>query len=309
VHDDDAITAFEQRQQRPTHEWYTKPLASGRKERTPWAKCASSPAYKGSNTLREYQLEGLNWLSFCWHTKVNSILADEMGLGKTIQSVSLLNYLFEKQGVWGPYLVVAPLSTLPHWQRELESWTKLNTVIYHGSKEARQAILQHEWWFEDDATGGRSKKGAQLHKFNVLLTTYEMVNLPYAPGEPHLASTHWRCLVVDEAHRLKNSDSKLNQELEKFTTDHMLLLTGTPLQNNPTELYSLLHVASPAEFPSFEAFEGRFGDLSTKKNVEKLHAAMRPYFLRRMKADVEKSVPPKEEIVVQVELTSTQKQW
>jgi SNF2 family DNA or RNA helicase len=89
----------------------------------------------------------------------------------------------------------------------------------------------------------------------------------------------------------------------------MLLLTGTPLQNNPTELYSLLHVASPAEFPSFEAFEGRFGDLSTKKNVEKLHAAMRPYFLRRMKADVEKSVPPKEEIVVQVELTSTQKQW
>ena len=116
MHDDDAITAFEQRQQRPTHEWYTKPLASGRKERTPWAKCASSPAYKGSNTLREYQLEGLNWLSFCWHTKVNSILADEMGLGKTIQSVSLLNYLFEKQGVWGPYLVVAPLSTLPHWQ-------------------------------------------------------------------------------------------------------------------------------------------------------------------------------------------------
>ena len=69
------------------------------------------------------------------------------------------------------YLPRMTSDCLPH-QRELESWTKLNTVIYHGSKEARQAILQHEWWFEDDATGGRSKKGAQLHKFNVLLTTY-----------------------------------------------------------------------------------------------------------------------------------------
>lgn len=135
--------------------------------------------------------------------------------------------------------MVAPLSTLGHWQRELESWTEMNTIIYHGSREARQNILQHEWWF--DQGGGGKKGGHRLHKFNVLLTTYEMINLPYAPNEPHLSSTHWRCMVVDEAHRLKNPDSKLTKELEQFSMDHMLLLTGTPLQNNPTELYTLLH--------------------------------------------------------------------
>ena len=102
VAEDDAITEFESRQRLPTREEWVKPLKAGRTERSKWAKHASSPAYKGGNKLRAYQLEGLNWLSFCWHKKDNSILADEMGLGKTVQSVSLLHYLFSTQGVWGP---------------------------------------------------------------------------------------------------------------------------------------------------------------------------------------------------------------
>ena len=307
VAEDEAIAAFERTSQPPTLKQHTAPLGLGRKPRSEWVKFEASPSYRDGNQLRPYQLEGLNWLSFCWHRGYNSILADEMGLGKTVQTVSLLHYLHVQQGVWGPFIVIAPLSTLGHWQRELASWTQLNTIVYHGNAAARQNILTHEWWFAPQP--GARRMAQPLHKFNVLLITYEMINLPYAHNEPHLASTHWRCLVVDEAHRLKNAESKLTRELEQFTFDHMLLLTGTPLQNNPGELYTLLHFLQPAEFPSPEAFKERYGELSTQKAVERLHTAMRPFFLRRMKADVEKSVPPKEEIIVQVELTAIQKQW
>ncbi|KAL3898148.1 MAG: hypothetical protein SGPRY_012903, partial [Prymnesium sp.] len=251
-----------------------------------------------------------------------------MGLGKTVQTVSLLHYLHEKQvrrgkrggsrgllglpfpytladspqGLWGPFLVVAPLSTLPHWQREVESWTHMNVVVYHGNAAAR---------------------ARRLHKFNVIITTFEMININTAPGEPTLGSLHWRALVVDEAHRLKNAESKerlvaltpqlsdvqLLTTLKTFSFEHLVLLTGTPLQNNPSELYTLLNFLQPAEFPSEEDWSRRFGDLQNKTQVEKLNSAMRPYLLRRMKADVEKSVPPKEETVVEVELTSVQKQY
>jgi SNF2 family DNA or RNA helicase len=173
--------------------------------------------------------------------------------------------------------VIAPLSTLGHWQRELQGWTGLNTIVYHGNKEARQAIYNHEWYF-DHAVGDRrsnsgvggsvraaalltfqmfdllfeqggGRKGGVLHKVNVVLTTYEMINLPAAPGEPHLAGEHWPAIVIDEAHRLKNADSKLTRELEQFRFDHVVLLTGTPLQNNPGELFTLIHFIQPVEFP------------------------------------------------------------
>ena len=112
-----------------------------------------------------------------------------------------------------------------------------------GNTQARQKILEYEWWFDDAAGNGRRKKGARLHKVNVVLCTPEMVNLPAGPGEPSLAQTHWRCLVVDE--RIVEPD-QFNRELEAFRYDHMLLLTGTPLQNNPQELFSLIHFSSRA---------------------------------------------------------------
>ena len=94
-----------------------------------------------------------------------------------------------------------------------------------------------------------------------------------------------------------------------FSYDHMVLLTGTPLQNNLSELYALLHFLDHNSFPSLDDWERRFGGCATRKDAEKLNEAMRPFVLRRMKADVEKSVPPKEETVVHVELTAVQKQW
>lgn len=99
---------------------------------TAWVKLEESPIYKSNNILRPYQLEGLNWLLFSWYNGHNCILADEMGLGKTIQSLTFVDAVY-KYGIRGPFLIIAPLSTIPNWQREFESWTDMNVVVYHGS--------------------------------------------------------------------------------------------------------------------------------------------------------------------------------
>lgn len=99
---------------------------------TAWVKLEESPVYKNNNILRPYQLEGLNWLLFSWYNGHNCILADEMGLGKTIQSLTFVDAVY-KYGIRGPFLIIAPLSTIPNWQREFESWTDMNVVVYHGS--------------------------------------------------------------------------------------------------------------------------------------------------------------------------------
>ena len=115
--------------------------------------------------------------------------------------------------------MIAPLSTLGHWQRELEAWSHLNVEVYHGNAAARQVMLQHEWWFDGGGGGGRRGQGqgpSAMYKFNVVVTTYEMINLAAAPNEPSLSSMHWRCLVVDEAHRLKNAKSQLLGALEGY---------------------------------------------------------------------------------------------
>merc|ERR1711862_166312 len=127
-----------------------KPPASAIREKarpkpSAWKKYEESPNYKGDHKLRSYQLEGLNWLTFCWYNNRNSILADEMGLGKTVQTVSVINHLFEKEKMHGPFLIIAPLITVPHWQREFEGWTNMNTLVYHGNSDSRQMIRDYEW--------------------------------------------------------------------------------------------------------------------------------------------------------------------
>jgi chromodomain-helicase-DNA-binding protein 7 len=175
--------------------------------------------YRNDNQLRSYQLEGLNWLIFCWHQRRGCLLADEMGLGKTVQTITFLEHLQRVEGVRGPFLIVVPLSTLPHWQREIEGWTELNVVLYQGNKINRQAIREYEWFYP----------GTQTLKFHILLTTYEML---LAEDWTELAKIHWRVAVIDEAQRLKNQNSKLLQHLKQLQLEHRVLLTGTPIQNN-----------------------------------------------------------------------------
>uniref|UniRef100_A0A8B9DPC9 DNA helicase n=1 Tax=Anser cygnoides TaxID=8845 RepID=A0A8B9DPC9_ANSCY len=135
-----------------------------------WKKLELSHEYKNHNQLREYQLEGVNWLLFNWYNRRNCILADEMGLGKTIQSIAFLQEVYNV-GIRGPFLVIAPLSTITNWEREFNTWTEMNSIVYHGSLASRQMIQQYEMYCKDSR--GRLIPGA--YKFDALITTFEMI--------------------------------------------------------------------------------------------------------------------------------------
>uniref|UniRef100_A0A9J8BIC1 Chromodomain helicase DNA binding protein 7 n=1 Tax=Cyprinus carpio carpio TaxID=630221 RepID=A0A9J8BIC1_CYPCA len=274
-----------------------------RVERPPasdWQKSESSREYKNGNALREYQLEGVNWLLFNWYNTRNCILADEMGLGKTIQSITFLYEIYLK-GIHSPFLVIAPLSTIPNWEREFRTWTELNVVVYHGSQASRKTIQAYEMYYRDSQ--GRVIKGA--YKFHAIITTFEMI----LTDCPELRSVPWRCVIIDEAHRLKNRNCKLLEGLKMMDMEHKVLLTGTPLQNTVEELFSLLNFLEPDRFPSESTFMQEFGDLKTEEQVQKLQGILKPMMLRRLKEDVEKNLAPKEETIIEVELTNVQKKY
>ncbi|KAM4728449.1 chromodomain-helicase-DNA-binding protein 8 isoform 2-T2 [Anableps anableps] len=273
---------------------------SARPPASSWKKLEETREYKNGNTLREYQLEGVNWLLFNWYNRQNCILADEMGLGKTIQSITLLSEVYAA-GVQGPFLVIAPLSTITNWEREFTTWTDMNAIVYHGSLASRQMIQQYEMYCKDDK--GHLIPGA--YKFDALITTFEMV----LSDCPELREISWRCVIIDEAHRLKNRNCKLLDSLKMLDLEHKVLLTGTPLQNTVEELFSLLHFLEPAQFPSEIEFLREFGDLKTEEQVQKLQSILKPMMLRRLKEDVEKNLAPKQETIIEVELTDIQKKY
>ncbi|KAM9510012.1 chromodomain-helicase-DNA-binding protein 9-like isoform 1-T10 [Guaruba guarouba] len=265
-----------------------------------WKKIEQSREYKNGNQLREYQLEGLNWLLFNWYNRQNCILADEMGLGKTIQSITFL-YEILLAGIRGPFLIIAPLSTITNWEREFRTWTDLNVVVYHGSMISRQMIQQYEMYFRDSQ--GCIIRGT--YRFQAIITTFEII----LGGCPELNAIEWRCVIIDEAHRLKNKNCKLLEGLKLMNLEHKVLLTGTPLQNTVEELFSLLHFLEPLRFPAESTFMQEFGDLKTEEQVQKLQAILKPMMLRRLKEDVEKKLAPKEETIIEVELTNIQKKY
>mmetsp|Transcript_14219 Transcript_14219/g.29472 ORF Transcript_14219/g.29472 Transcript_14219/m.29472 type:complete len:2502 (-) Transcript_14219:1540-9045(-) len=261
--------------------------------------------------LRSYQLEGVNWLLFNWWNKRSCVLADEMGLGKTIQSTAFLRALQtnENTQIRGPFLIVAPLSLAGQWQSELASWAPdMNVVLYHGSEKARNFLVQEEFYYKEPfvtkAVAAKMKK-AHVTKFDVLITTYEIMLKESAV----LSKLHWKVLIVDEAHRLKNHTSRLFDELASVPRDHCVLLTGTPIANATEELWALLHFANPQAFDDREDFLGKFGQMTDAQQVNELHALLRPFLLRRVKEDVEKSLPPKEETILEVTLTPIQKAY
>lgn len=280
----------------PKSEWKTKK----RPHPDQWKALDESPRYKGGNSLRPYQLEGLNWLRYSWYKGNNCILADEMGLGKTIQSLTFVHSVFE-YGIRGPFLVIAPLSTIPNWQREFEGWTEMNVIVYHGSATSRQMIQDYEVFYRYE----NGKYIKDITKFNVLITTFEMIVTDYQDLKPF----NWRACVIDEAHRLKNRNCKLLEGLRQLNLEHRVLLSGTPLQNNVNELFSLLNFLEPSQFSSNDDFLREFGSLKTESEVLKLQALLKPMMLRRLKDDVEKSLAPKEETIVEVELTNIQKKY
>ncbi|KAH0628551.1 hypothetical protein JD844_009885 [Phrynosoma platyrhinos] len=261
-------------------------------------------------TLHPYQLEGLNWLRFSWAQGTDTILADEMGLGKTVQTAVFLYSLYKEGHSKGPFLVSAPLSTIINWEREFEMWAPdMYVVTYVGDKDSRAIIRENEFSFEDNAIRGgkkasRMKKEASV-KFHVLLTSYELITIDMAI----LGSIDWACLIVDEAHRLKNNQSKFFRVLNGYSLQHKLLLTGTPLQNNLEELFHLLNFLTPERFHNLEGFLEEFADIAKEDQIKKLHDMLGPHMLRRLKADVFKNMPSKTELIVRVELSPMQKKY
>lgn len=280
----------------PKEKWKFKKRPSAEQ----WVQLKESPLYKGGNTLRPYQLEGLNWLLFSWHNNRNCILADEMGLGKTIQSLTFVNSVWE-YGIRGPFLIIAPLSTIPNWQREFEGWTEMNVVVYHGSQQSKSMLQEYEFYYKNE----QGEPIKEITKFNVLITTFEIIVTDFQ----ELKSFNWRICVIDEAHRLKNRNCKLLEGLRQLHLEHRVLLSGTPLQNNVNELFSLLNFLEPSQFSSSDAFLNEFGQLKTESEVLKLQALLKPMMLRRLKEDVEKTLAPKEETIIEVELTNIQKKY
>ncbi|KAL0268514.1 UNVERIFIED_CONTAM: hypothetical protein PYX00_010429 [Menopon gallinae] len=258
--------------------------------------------------LHEYQMEGLNWLRYSWGQGIDTILADEMGLGKTIQTITFLYSLYKEGHCKGPFLVSAPLSTIINWEREFETWAPdFYVVTYVGDKDSRAVIRENELSFEEGAVRGNkaSRIKASSIKFNVLLTSYELVSIDAAC----LGSIDWAVLVVDEAHRLKSNQSKFFRVLAGYNISYKLLLTGTPLQNNLEELFHLLNFMCRDKFSDLAAFQNEFADISKEEQVTKLHDLLGPHMLRRLKADVLKNMPAKSEFIVRVELSPMQKKY
>lgn len=265
-------------------------------------------------TMRPYQLEGLNWMIRLRANGLNGILADEMGLGKTLQSISMLAYLHEFLNISGPHLVLVPKTTLSNWLNEFAKWLPaLRVVKFHGTKEERAetgaAVLDGVSITNDRK---RRRKVINQHEgrtWDVIVTTYEVANLEKAT----LSKLAWRFLVVDEAHRIKNENAQLSKTVRQLSVENRLLITGTPLQNNLHELWALLNFLLPDIFASSERFDEVFDlqivDADAKKSIiEQLHKLLRPFVLRRLKHDVEKSLPPKSETILFTAMSASQRE-
>ncbi|KAF2401763.1 hypothetical protein EJ06DRAFT_528919 [Trichodelitschia bisporula] len=277
---------------------------------TPRPNKTEVPSLLLRGTLREYQHDGLDWLAKLYTGSRNGILADEMGLGKTIQTIALLAHLAVHHEVWGPHLIVVPTSVMLNWEMEFKKWCPgFKILTYYGDQNERKK--KREGWMNDDL-------------WNVCITSYQLI----LQDAQAFKRRSWHYLVLDEAHNIKNFQTQRWQTLLTFKTHSRLLLTGTPLQNNLQELWSLLYFLMPAGldgsggFADLERFlnsmkkpadqildQGRQKlDAEAQSRVNKLHEVLRPFLLRRLKAEVEKQMPGKYEHIVYCRLSKRQRQ-
>ncbi|AJU35660.1 APG_G0017830.mRNA.1.CDS.1 [Saccharomyces cerevisiae] len=264
--------------------------------------------------LKPYQLEGLNWLITLYENGLNGILADEMGLGKTVQSIALLAFIYEMD-TKGPFLVTAPLSTLDNWMNEFAKFAPdLPVLKYYGTNGYKERSAKLKNFFKQHGGTG------------IVITSYEII----LRDTDLIMSQNWKFLIVDEGHRLKNINCRLIKELKKINTSNRLLLTGTPLQNNLAELWSLLNFIMPDIFADFEIFNKWFdfdslnlgsgsnsealnkliNDELQKNLISNLHTILKPFLLRRLKKVVLANIlPPKREYIINCPMTSAQEKF
>ena len=272
-------------------------------------KIVRQPRMLTAGTLRDYQLVSLQWMISLYNNRLNGILADEMGLGKTVQVCALIAYLWESKQNYGPHLIIVPNAVIVNWKSEIKLWLKNMAAVYYvGGREERAKIFAEQ---------------VLPLKFNVLVTTYEFIMRDRAK----LSKINWQYAIIDEAQRLKDREGRLSRDLDRFRCNRRLLLTGTPLQNDLNELWSLLNLLLPQVFDNAKIFQQWFGDNGGKKAssaanlanlggadaaseedwmekekkiivVSRLHQILEPFMLRRLVQDVERKLPPKVTVAV-----------
>jgi superfamily II DNA or RNA helicase len=239
-------------------------------------------------TLRSYQAEGLAWLQALREASLGGVLADDMGLGKTLQTIAHLVTEVESGRADGPSLVVVPTSLVDNWARELRRFAPgLRLAVYHGPK--REAVV------------------SDLSTAHVVITTYPVL----IRDQPVLIDRSFYYVILDEAQAIKNHRSQVSAAVKLLTSRYRLCLSGTPVENNLEELWSIFDFVMPSLFGRITSFKGRFlrpiergGD---KTRLLALRARIEPFVLRRMKEQVAKELPPKTELVRSVELTAEQR--
>jgi superfamily II DNA or RNA helicase len=235
-------------------------------------------------TLRDYQHDGLNWLSFLWDNELGGVLADDMGLGKTVQTLALIARAAE-QG-FRRFLVVAPTSVVTNWVAESRRFTPGLTAA---------AIT---------STGSRSgtSLAEQAANADIVITSYALLRIDFEA----YAGIDWAGVILDEAQFVKNHTSKTHQCVRRLDARFKLAITGTPMENNLMELWSLLSITAPGLFPSPKAFTDYFRKPiesgSNKERLPVLRRRIRPVMLRRTKAQVAPELPPKQEQVLALDL-------
>lgn len=231
--------------------------------------------------LRDYQLDGYRWMTRLSHWGAGACLADDMGLGKTIQTIAFLLYKASE----GPSLVIAPASVLMNWQKEINRFApSLNPVVFNDSDD-RASTLE------------------SAADYDVILTTYGLL----AKEHEALSKRKWNVACLDEAHTIKNKETKMSDAAMSLQAESRIILTGTPVQNYLGELWNLFQFINPGLLGTFEQFSTKFiipiEQLNDNERKSQLKRIIQPFMLRRTKAEVIEELPEKTEITRLIDLT------
>lgn len=272
--------------------------------------------------LRPYQVTGVQFLYTACKLGLNTLLSDEMGLGKTAQTIALLSLLATRDCIFGPHIIIVPSSIVYNWVIELQRWAPFfNVCAYVGTRQEREAIRAGTGQFATGADpnitttakgGTRAVGWYNERSYNVIVTSYSIA----VSDAPILKRRQWFYMVLDEAHIIRNSDTRQWATLAGYQAARKVLLSGTPLSNNMTDLWSLLHVCLPSVFRSRADFVDLFGSNVNKMVdgeigvnyglISQIHSLLRPFVLRRLKQEVEDQLPKKSEYLVPCPMTTRQ---
>ncbi|CAG2114489.1 unnamed protein product [Medioppia subpectinata] len=262
--------------------------------------------------MRDYQLDGLEWMRLLMANCMNGILADEMGLGKTIQSIAMIAHIVENStgdAPVGPFLVIAPLTTLHNWKRELVRFAPLIPgFVFHGNDKQRRAMFPEFRRVANVHFGVRQRRRC----LPVVITSYDIIRRCVGT----MMKYKWAYVVVDEGHKIKNINCQLSKVMRKIKSANRLILTGTPLHNNLAELWALLNYVSPDVFSDWKIFEDLLVTTSSNEHIiqqemqnkiiSSIHQILAPFMLRRTKSEVGLNLPPKKEFLLYAPSTRAQ---